>query len=82
MSHGKALKPKRRHEGRLSSLLAALIVACIASSPITVASSAGKVQTAQAFGSRCTTALGVCVVTPRPLGSVCYCGNTQGTTTQ
>jgi hypothetical protein len=33
------------------------------------------------FGTRCSTAQGVCgLPQPQPIGSVCYCGSTRGTT--
>jgi hypothetical protein len=35
----------------------------------------------QDFGSRCSTAEGVCSLPrPQPIGSVCYCGSARGTT--
>jgi hypothetical protein len=35
----------------------------------------------QDFGSRCSTAQGICSLSrPKPIGSVCYCGSERGTT--
>ena len=37
---------------------------------------------AQVYGSRCAVSAGVCYINPQPIGSVCYCGQLQGTTIQ
>jgi hypothetical protein len=35
-------------------------------------------QLAQAWGFRCQTQLGICPISPQPLGSPCWCGAAPG----